>query len=75
MSDLTTDLSRKESSTKALLERARDRSDNVREELLDADTQNTTGVSADRSRAPVDQDLEKGSVHRAQVDKSSSLKS
>lgn len=61
--------------TEALLERARDRSDNVREELLDADTQNTTGVSADRSRAPVDQDLEKGSVHRAQVDKSSSLKS
>lgn len=61
--------------TDTLLEQARERPHNVREELSDADAQNTTGVAADRSRAPVDQDLEKGSVHRAQVDRSSSLKS
>ncbi|OJJ83852.1 uncharacterized protein ASPGLDRAFT_350161 [Aspergillus glaucus CBS 516.65] len=75
MSNLTTDLSRKEPSTNTLLEQARETPHNVREELSDADAQNTTGVAADRSRAPVDQDLEKGSVHRAQVDRSSSLKS
>ncbi|ODM24237.1 hypothetical protein SI65_02054 [Aspergillus cristatus] len=75
MSEFTADITRKEPSTKTLLDQARERPDNVREELSDADPQNTTGVAADRSRAPVDQDLEKGSVQRAQVDKSSSLKS
>lgn len=61
--------------TETLLERAKERPDNIREKLSDADPENTTGVAADRSRAPVDQDLEKGSVQRAQVDRNGSLNS
>lgn len=54
--------------TGTLLDQAREKPTNVRKDLADADPENTTGVSADKSRAPVERDLEKGSIHRTQPD-------
>ncbi|EAU37951.1 predicted protein [Aspergillus terreus NIH2624] len=67
MADLP-EFSRKEPSTGTLLQQSRERSDNIKENLSNPSTEPTAGVSNDQGRAPVQQDLGKGSVQRAQVD-------
>ncbi|KAH8435196.1 uncharacterized protein LDX57_012825 [Aspergillus melleus] len=65
MSNLT-DLSHKEPSTQALIEKSKEKLQNARGGLNDPDSKLRTGVSVDKSKAPVQQDLGKGSTQRAQ---------
>ncbi|KAF7157427.1 hypothetical protein CNMCM5623_001688 [Aspergillus felis] len=61
------DLSRKEPSTKALLEKAKYQSDSIREALNDPE-QHTTGAQFDKSKYPSEPVWDKGSTTKVAVD-------
>lgn len=64
---ITRNLTRQANTTpEALLEKSKERPDNEKGDLKDSDPQLTTGVNADRSKAPAQQDLGKRSIQRAQ---------
>ncbi|KAF4187591.1 hypothetical protein CNMCM7927_003825 [Aspergillus lentulus] len=61
------DLSRKEPSTQALLDKARRQNDSINEALNDPE-QNTTGAQFDKSKYPSEAVFDKGSTTKVAVD-------